>query len=122
KTYNLPSRLGLNQWGLAGSWKAGAESSKLESAPGRIAFRFHSRDVHMVLGAAKNAGPIRFKVTLNGAAPGDGRGSDCGVDGTGEIRQPRMYQLIRQKGPISDATFEIEFLDPGVEAFSFTFG
>jgi hypothetical protein len=80
----------------------------------------------MVLGPQKNGmpsrTPIRFKVTVNGAAPGEDHGSDSAADGTGEVRQPRMYQLIRQKGPIQEATFEIEFLDPGVEGFSFTFG
>ena len=76
----------------------------------------------MVLGPAKNRMPVRFRVKLNGAAPGDDHGSDSGADGMGELRQPRMYQLIRQKGPIGDVTFEIEFLDPGAEAFSFTFG
>ena len=122
KTYSPPARPALNQWGLAGSWNAGAESGTLESAPGKIVFRFHSRDLHMVLGPTKNGTPVRFKVRLNGAAPGDDHGSDSGVDGTGEVRQPRMYQLVRQKGMINDVTFEIEFLDPGVEAFSFTFG
>jgi len=122
KTYSLPARPALNQWGLVGSWKAGAESGTLESAPGKIVFRFHSRDLHMVLGPSKNGTPVRFKVKLNGAAPGDDHGSDSGADGAGEVRQPRMYQLIRQKGPIKDVTFEIEFLDPGVEVFSFTFG
>jgi thiol-disulfide isomerase/thioredoxin len=126
KTYNPPARLALNQWGFGGSWNVGAESSALESAPGKIVFRFHSRDLHMVLGPAKNGTPIRFKVKLNGAAPGDDHGSDSRADGTGEVRQPRMYQLVRQKGSISDVindvTFEIEFLDPGVEVFSFTFG
>ena len=122
KAYSPPTKPALNQWGLGGSWNAGAESSTLESAPGKIVFRFHSRDLHMVLGPAKNGVPVRFKVKLNGVAPSDDHGSDSGADGTGEIRQPRMYQLIRQKGSITDATFEIEFLDPGVEAFSFTFG
>jgi thiol-disulfide isomerase/thioredoxin len=122
RTYNPPLRPGLNQWGLAGSWHAGGESNALESAPGKIVFRFHSRDLHMVLGPAKNGNPVRFRVTLDGAAPGDDHGSDSGGDGTGEVRQPRMYQLIRQKGPVQDRTFEIEFLDPGVQAFSFTFG
>ena len=122
RTYNPPARPGLNQWGLAGSWHAGAESNTLELAPGKIVFRFHSRDLHMVLGPAKNGSPVRFRVTLDGAPPGDGHGSDSGGDGTGEVRQPRMYQLIRQKGPVQDRTFEIEFLDPGVQAFSFTFG
>ena len=76
----------------------------------------------MVLGRAKNGRPVRFKVTLNGATPGENHGFDSAADGTGEIRQPRMYQLIRQKGLVEDVTFQIEFLDPGVEAFSFTFG
>jgi thiol-disulfide isomerase/thioredoxin len=122
KTYSPPARLSLNQWGLGGSWNVGGESAALETAPGRIVFRFHSRDLHMVLGPAKNGAPVRFKVKLNGAAPGDDHGSDSGADGAGEVQQPRMYQLVRQKGPIKDATFEIEFLDPGVKVFSFTFG
>jgi len=126
KAYSPPAEPSLNQWGFGGSWNAGAESGTLESAPGKIVFRFHSRDLHMVLGPGKNGPPVRFKVKLNGAAPGDNHGSDSSADGTGEIRQPRMYQLIRQKGSIdrviNDTTFEIEFLDPGVEAFSFTFG
>ena len=122
KTYSPPARLALNQWGLSGSWKAGAESGKLESTPGKIVFRFHSRDLHMVLSPAKNGTPVRFKVKLNGTAPGDDHGVDSAADGSGEVRQPRMYQLIRQKGPIKDVTFEIEFLDPGVEMFSFTYG
>jgi hypothetical protein len=76
----------------------------------------------MVLGPAKGGMPVRFRLRLNGAAPGDDHGSDSSTDGTGEVRQPRMYQLVRQKGHIKDVTFEVEFLDPGVEAFSFTFG
>ena len=126
RIYNPPARPALNQWGLGGSWNIGAERATLESAPGKIVFRFHARDVHMVLGPQKNGmpsrTPIRFKVTVNGAPPGEDHGSDSAADGTGWVRQPRMYQLIRQKGPIQEATFEIEFLDPGVEAFSFTFG
>ena len=122
RIYSPPARPELNRWGLGGSWNIGAESGKLESATGKVVFRFHSRDLHMVLGPAKSGTPTRFKVKLNGVAPGDDHGSDSGADGTGKVRQPRMYQLIRQKGPIKDLTFEIEFLDPGVEAFSFTFG
>jgi len=122
KTCGPPARLALNQWGFGGLWNAGAESGKLESAPGKIVFRFHSRDLHMVLGPARNGTPVRFKVKLNGAAPGDDHGVDSGADGTGEVREPRMYQLIRQKGSVKDAIFEIEFLDRGVEVFSFTFG
>jgi thiol-disulfide isomerase/thioredoxin len=122
RVYSAPARLALNQWALVGLWSAGAESDKLEAAPGRIVFRFHGRDLHMVLGPAKNGAPVRFKVKLNNAAPGDDHGSDSAGDGTGEVRQPRMYQLIRQKKSIEDRTFEIEFLDPGVEVYSFTFG
>ncbi len=122
KTYSPPARPSLKHWGLSGSWNAGAESDILQSAPGKIVFRFHARDLHMVLGPAKNGTPVRFKVKLNGTAPSDDHGSDSGSDGTGEVRQPRMYQLVRQKGQIEDVTFEIEFLDPGVEVFSFTFG
>lgn len=122
KTYSPPLSPALNQWGLAGSWKAGDEHATLESAPGKIVFRFHSRDLHMVLGPSKDGSPIRFKVNLDGAAPGSDHGSDSGADGAGRVTQPRMYQLIRQKGPIRDATFEIEFIDPGVQVFSFTFG
>ncbi len=122
RTYSLPAKPALNQWGFAGSWNTGAESGKLESAPGKIVFRFHSRDLHMVLGPSKNGTPVHFKVKLNGAAPQADHGSDSGADGTGEVRQPRMHQLVRQKGTVKDVTFEIEFLDPGVEVFSFTFG
>jgi len=122
KTYSPPPTPVLNQWGFGGSWHAGAESGALESAPGKIVFRFHSRDLHMVLGPAKNGTPVRFKVKLNGASLGADHGSDSSADGMGEVRLARMYQLVRQKGPIKDATFEIEFLDPGVEVFSFTFG
>ena len=104
------------------SWNVGAEHATLVTAPGKIVFRFHSRDLHMVLGPSKNGTPVRFKVRLNGAGLGEDHGVDSTADGTGEVRQQRMYQLIRQKGQIKDVTFEIEFLDPGVEAFSFTFG
>jgi len=121
-TYILPTSLSLNEWGLGGSWNIGPESGVLQVASGKIAFRFHSRDLHMVLGPAKDGKPIRFKVTLNGAAPGENRGIDSAPGGTGEVREPRLYQLIRQNGPIRDRTFEIEFFDTGVQAFSFTFG
>jgi thiol-disulfide isomerase/thioredoxin len=122
RIYSLPARFSLNEWGLGGSWNVGAESAVLQEAPGKIAFRFHSRDLHMVLGPPKGGKSVRFKVRLDGAAPGDDHGVDSNADGAGEIREPRMYQLIRQKGPIQDRTFEIEFSDPGVRIFSFTFG
>jgi thiol-disulfide isomerase/thioredoxin len=121
KTYRVPARLALNQWALGGVWNAGVESDKLDAVPGKIVFRFHSRDLNMVLGPGKNGVPVRFNVKLNGGKPGDDHGWDSAADGTGEVRQPRMYQLIRQQGP-NDATFEIQFLDSGIEVFSFTFG
>ena len=117
KTCSPPTRLALNQWGRGGSWKAGTESGTLESAPGKIGFRFHSRNLHMVLGPSKNGAPVRFKIKLNGAAPQADHGSDSDADGAGEVRQPRMYQLVRQKGTVKDATLKIEFLDPYVEVF-----
>ena len=122
KSYSPPTSPLLNQWGLSGSWKVGAESAVLQAAPGGIVFRFHSRDLHLVLAPAKDAKPDRFLVRLDGAAPGKNCGVDTAPDGSGEIREPRLYQLIRQKGPIVDRTFEIEFLDPGVHALDFTFG
>jgi thiol-disulfide isomerase/thioredoxin len=120
--YTIPTKLGLNEWGFGGAWDVGAESAMLQEAGGKIVFRFHSRDLHVVLGPAMKTRPIRYRVTLDGAAPGANCGVDCGPDGTGEVREPRLYQLIRQKGAIKDRTFEIEFLDPGVQAFVFTFG
>ena len=122
RTYSQPSAPSLNQWGLAGLWNAGPERSGLQAAPGKVVFRFHSRDVHMVLGPAHNGSHVRFKVTLDGAAPGGNHGVDSAPDGSGDVREPRLYQLIRQKALVKDRTFEIEFLDPGVEVFSFTFG
>jgi thiol-disulfide isomerase/thioredoxin len=121
-TYSPPVTPPLHQWGLGGLWNVGAERSALQAAPGKFVFRFHSRDLHMVLGPAKNGSPVRFKVTLDGAAPGDNHGVDSGPGGSGEVREPRLYQLIRQKGRVQDRTFKIEFLDPGAEVFSFTFG
>jgi thiol-disulfide isomerase/thioredoxin len=122
KTYSAPVRPSLNEWGLSGSWDVGAESAVLQGAPGKIIFRFHARDLHMVLGPAKNGKPVRFRVTLDGGAPGDDCGLDSASDGAGEVRDPRLYQLIRQRGQVKDRTFAIEFLDPGIQAFSFTFG
>ncbi len=98
RTYTAPARPSLNQWGLAGSWKVGAESAVLSAAPGKIIFRFHARDLHLVLGPDKNGKPVRFRVKLDGTAPGDDRGVDVSPDGSGEVREHRLYQLIRQKG------------------------
>jgi cytochrome c biogenesis protein CcdA/thiol-disulfide isomerase/thioredoxin len=122
KIYTLILRFSLNQWGLAGAWVVGAESAVLPAAPGKIAFRFHARDLHLVLGTVKDGKPVRFKVTLDGTPPSEDHGSDTDTNGMGTVQDHRLYQLIRQKGAVEDRTFEIEFLDPGVQAFAFTFG
>ena len=122
RTYTAPASPALNRWGLGGSWNVGSEAAVLHATPGKVVFRFHSRDLNLILAPAKDGKPVRFKVTLDGAPPGENNGIDSAADGSGEIREPRMYQLIRQKSPIVDRTFEIEFLDPGVHAFDFTFG
>ena len=122
KTYSPQPRLSLNQWALGGSWKVGEESAVLESLPGKIVFRFHARDLHLVLGPTKNGKPIRFTVKLDGTPPGEDHGADTDASGAGTVQGNRLYQLIRQNGPVEDRTFEIDFLDPGVQAFAFTFG
>jgi len=122
RTYSAPAGPSLNQWGLVGSWNVGSEAAVLQAVPGKVLFRFHSRDLNLVLAPTKDGKPVRFKVKLDDSTPGDNCGSDAAPDGTGEVREPRLYQLIRQKGPIEDRTFEIEFLDPGVQALDFTFG
>ena len=94
----------------------------LQAAPGKIVFRFHARDLHLVLGTTKDGKPLRFPVKLDGTAPGDDHGADVDNKGAGTVLGHRLYQLIRRKGPVEDRTFEIEFLDPGVQAFAFTFG
>jgi cytochrome c biogenesis protein CcdA/thiol-disulfide isomerase/thioredoxin len=111
----------LNEWGLAGSWTAGPEQATLEQPGGSIAYRFHARDLHLVL-AAPDGKPVRFRVTIDGAAPGDARGVDVDANGQGVVTGQRLYQLIRQRGAIGDHTFEITFLDAGVQAYAFTFG
>ena len=122
QVFGTPVKLFLNHWGLSGSWNVNAESAVLQVVPGKIVFRFHSRDLNLVLAPAMDGKPVRFVVRLDGAAPGENSGVDTAPDGSGEIREPRLYQLIRQKGPIVDRTFEIDFLDLGVQALDFTFG
>jgi cytochrome c biogenesis protein CcdA/thiol-disulfide isomerase/thioredoxin len=122
RTYTPQPRLSLNQWALSGNWKVGEESAVLQTAPGRIIFRFHARDLHLVLGPTKDGKPVRFRVKLDGTPPGDDHGVDTDNNGSGTVQDHRLYQLIRQKGPVEDRTFEIEFLDPGVQGFAFTFG
>lgn len=120
--YSLPKHLELNQWGLGGNWTDRSQVAILDSGRGRIAYRFHARDLHLVLGPASNGRPVRFRVTIDGRVPGMNHGLDTDAAGEGKITDHRLYQLIRQKGAIEDRTFEIEFLDPGAQAFAFTFG
>jgi cytochrome c biogenesis protein CcdA/thiol-disulfide isomerase/thioredoxin len=121
KSYELGS-LRLNEWGLSGNWTVGAERAVLSTGDGAIAFRFHARDLHLVLGPAEGDKPVRFQVTIDGAAPGDNHGADTDAEGEGTVAEHRLYQLIRQTGEVADHTFEIRFLDPGVQAYAFTFG
>jgi cytochrome c biogenesis protein CcdA/thiol-disulfide isomerase/thioredoxin len=120
--YAAPAAPQLNQWGLAGQWMVDGERAVLAVPGGQIVFRFHARDLHLVLGPTQDGKPVRFRVRLDGKAPGADHGVDADADGNGTVSGQRLYQLIRQQGGVSDRTFTIEFLDPGVQAFSFTFG
>ncbi|WP_175688717.1 cytochrome c biogenesis protein DipZ [Burkholderia anthina] len=120
--YDTPAHPELNDWGLAGAWQVGAERATLAAPAGKIVYRFHARDLHLVLGPGANGKPVRFRVTLDGAAPGAAHGADVDAQGYGTVTGQRLYQLIRQPGAIADRTFSIEFLDPGVDAYAFTFG
>ncbi|PZQ37979.1 MAG: cytochrome C biogenesis protein, partial [Phenylobacterium zucineum] len=120
--YALAEPLKLNAWGLAGDWTIGAEQAGLNVAGGKIAYRFHARDLHLVLGPAANGARARFQVTLDGKPPGADHGMDTDAAGNGVITGQRLYQLVRQKGAIDDRTFEIRFLDAGAQAYAFTFG
>ncbi|MBM2655006.1 cytochrome c biogenesis protein DipZ [Burkholderia diffusa] len=120
--YDAPAHPDLNDWGLAGTWQVGAERASLAAPSGRIVYRFHARDLHLVLGPGANGKPVRFRVTLDGAAPGAAHGTDVDAQGYGTVTGQRLYQLVRQPGAIADRTFAIEFLDPGVDAYAFTFG
>ncbi|HVJ53533.1 MAG TPA: cytochrome c biogenesis protein DipZ [Aliidongia sp.] len=112
----------LNEWGLAGDWTVGSEHGTLGQPDGSIVYRFHARDLHLVLGPPPSGEPVRFRVTIDGAPPGDSHGTDTDAQGEGAVTQQRLYQLVRQSGAVSDHTFEIKFFDPGVQAFVFTFG
>lgn len=120
--YTVPLSLQLNQWTLGGRWIIGAESAVSTASQDRIVFRFHARDLHLVLGPGAGRDAIRFRVTIDGHEPAADHGADTDVHGNGRIGEQRLYQLIRQSGAIQDRTFSIEFLDPGVRAYSFTFG
>jgi thiol-disulfide isomerase/thioredoxin len=119
--YSAPRVLEMNHWSLSGRWLVTAEASVLQAEGGAISYRFLGRDLHLVLGS-RSGKPVRFKVTLDGAAPGADHGADIDAHGNGVIREQRLYQLIRQSGKIGSHTFRIEFPDAGAEAFAFTFG
>ncbi len=121
KTYG-PAALQLNDWSLAGSWRVTREHAALTAPGGRLAFRFKARDLHLVMGPGEGAAGLRFRVRIDGAPPGPDAGSDIDAQGQGRVDRQRLYQLIRQAGPVREHTFEIEFLDPGVQVFAFTFG
>ena len=120
--YTPPSELALNDWSLGGQWNVGSERAISSAPASRIVYRFHARDLHLVLGPGPDGKPVRFKVLIDGKAPGDAHGTDVKADGSGSVTEQRLYQLVRQTGGVTDRTFSIEFLDPGVSAYAFTFG
>jgi len=122
RDYTVPDGLQRNQWGLSGDWTVENRAVMLNGSNGRIRYRFHARDVNLVLAPPANGRPARFRVAIDGTTLDDALGVDAKTEGWGTVDQPRLYQLIRQIGPIVDRTFEIEFFDPGVRAYDFTFG
>jgi len=120
--YEMPDRLKLNQWALEGEWTIGSRACVLKQGDGRISFRFHARDVHLVMGPAQRGTSVPFRVTVDGQAPGQAHGLDVDESGQGTVTQQRLHQLVRQRESFGDRTFEITFLAPGVEAYAFTFG
>jgi thiol-disulfide isomerase/thioredoxin len=120
--YAVPARLRLNHWALAGDWTVNPEAIVGNQAEGRLAYRFHARDLHLVMGPTAPGTRVRFQVRIDGEPPGPAHGADVDDQGDGTVTDPRLYQLIRQPGSVTERTFEITFLDPGVHAYSFTFG
>jgi thiol-disulfide isomerase/thioredoxin len=120
--YAAPARLKVNDWALSGDWTMEKPFVALNKPAGRIAYRFHARDLHLVMGPAVPGSSVRFRVLIDGKPPGAAHGVDTDEQGNGTVSGQRLYQLIRQPQPIADRQFEIEFLDPGVQAFAFTFG
>jgi thiol-disulfide isomerase/thioredoxin len=122
RVYAVPAKLKLNHWALAGDWTVKKPLTVLNKPNGRIVYRFHARDLHLVMGPAAQGASVHFRVLIDGKPPGAAHGVDVDEQGNGTVTQQRLYQLIRQPSPIADRQFVIEFLDPGVEAFAFTFG
>ncbi|MGY2261738.1 cytochrome c biogenesis protein DipZ [Pseudomonas sp. SDO55104_S430] len=121
-SYQTPAQLALNDWSLDGQWKVGPEHATASAPASRIVYRFHARDLHLVLGPGADGKPVRFKVLIDGKAPESDHGMDVAPDGSGTVTEQRLYQLVRQNGGVQDRTFSIEFLDPGASAYAFTFG
>jgi hypothetical protein len=122
RAYAPPTRLALNEWALAGEWTMTSGQTVLNAPQGRILYRFHARDLHLVMGPPRGAMPVRFRVSIDGQPPGSAHGVDVDDGGNGTVAEQRLYQLVRQPGPIVDRQFAIEFFAAGVEAFAFTFG
>ena len=120
--YQVPAQLRLNEWALSGDWTMEEQAVTLNQAGGQVAYRFRARDLHLVMGPAGPGTSVRFRILIDGQPPGAAHGADADDQGHGTVTQQRLHQLIRQPGPITDRTFEITFLDPGVQAYAFTFG
>jgi Thioredoxin like C-terminal domain len=122
QVYETPGRLPLNQWALSGAWTVGEQATDADAPGAGIAFRFQARDVHVVLGTRAADTPVRYQVLLDGQPPGPAHGVDVDAQGNGTIAEPRLYQVVRQPGRVTEHTVEITFLDPGAQVFAFTFG
>jgi len=122
RVYEVPARLSRNDWALSGDWTIKRDAVELNKPNGRIAYRFHARDLNLVMGPAAPGTSVKFRVRIDGQPPGAVHGFDVDEKGEGTVTEQRLHQLIRQSGSIGDRQFEIEFLDPGAEAFCFTFG
>jgi thiol-disulfide isomerase/thioredoxin len=120
--YTAPAALRLNQWALSGNWTVADQATMLNAANGQITCRFHARDLHLVMRPTAPGRPVRFLVRIEGQPPGAAHGDDVDEQGNGTVTEPRLHQLIRQPGAVRDRTFEISFLDPGVQVYAFTFG
>ena len=121
-SYTAPAQLRLNHWALSGHWTMDDQAVTLDAANGQIVYRFHARDLHLVLGPTASGTSVPFQVLLDGQPPGPAHGTDLDGQGHGTVVEQRLYQLIRHHGPVTEHTFEITFLDPGVQAYAFTFG
>jgi hypothetical protein len=122
RVYELPARLRLNEWALSGDWTVKDSPAVLNKPNGSVVYRFHARDLNLVMGPVAPDTSVRFRVRIDGKPPESAHGTDVDAQGEGTVSEQRTYQLIRQPGPIADRQFEIEFLNPGVEVLCFTFG